>query len=214
MIRSFLERIRGTLPNGTLSVGTGLVVSGLTAYGFLVISARALGPEKYAPLSILWTLVFLAAPGFFLPLEQELGRRIADSRAGGAGDPSIMRRMSRAGVVLIAGLVGITFLAGSQILDHLLDDQIVLWIALVISFITYGSAYLIRGALSGHGRFDHYGLIVGGEGIVRFGACALLAYIGVSSAGPYGLTVALAPLVALAALPVRSTTALDSVADG
>ena len=195
-------------------MGIGLLVSGLTAYGFLVISARALGPERYAPLSILWTLVFLAAPGFFLPLEQELGRRLADSRAAGAADPSIMRRMSRAAIVLITGLVIVTLLAGFQILDHLLDDQILLWIALVISFVTYGSAYLIRGALSGYGRFDHYGLIVGGEGIVRFGACALLAYIGVSSAGPYGLAVALAPLVALAALPVRSTTAMNYVADG
>lgn len=178
-----------------------------------MISARALGPERYAPLSILWTLVFLAAPGFFLPLEQELGRRIADSRAARATDPTIMRRMLRAGVVLIAALVAITLIAGSPILDRLLDDQVLLWFALVLSFVTYGCAYLIRGALSGNGMFTHYGMIVGGEGLLRFAACAALAYFGVSSAGPYGLVVGLAPLVALAALPVRPTAAVNHVAD-
>lgn len=43
----------GNLPAGMVPVATGLVVLGVTAYGFLVVAARSLGPERYAPLSVL-----------------------------------------------------------------------------------------------------------------------------------------------------------------
>lgn len=52
--RKLLEGRSNPLPEGTLAVGAGLIVSGVTSYGFLAISARALGPERYAPLGVLW----------------------------------------------------------------------------------------------------------------------------------------------------------------
>ena len=70
-------RTANPLPEGTLEVGVGLVLAGLTAYGFTVVAARALGKTDYAPLSVLWAMVFLAGPGFFLPLEQEVSRALA-----------------------------------------------------------------------------------------------------------------------------------------
>src|SRR5205807_10293590 len=82
--RSFLPAFlspRGSLPEGTPWVGAGLAVLGLTAYGFLILSARAVGPRRYASLSALWAAVYLAGPGFFLPLEQEVGRAVAARRA-------------------------------------------------------------------------------------------------------------------------------------
>ena len=54
--RKLLEGRSNPLPEGTLAVGAGLIVSGVTSYGFLAISARALGPERYAPLGVLWAL--------------------------------------------------------------------------------------------------------------------------------------------------------------
>ncbi|MEA2685075.1 MAG: hypothetical protein QOE93_270, partial [Actinomycetota bacterium] len=68
-----------------MAVAAGLVVLGLTAYAFLVIAARALGPEAYAPLSALWAIVFLVGPGCFVPLEQELARSLAARGAAGLG---------------------------------------------------------------------------------------------------------------------------------
>ena len=65
--RKLLEGRSNPLPEGTLSVGAGLIVSGITSYGFLAISARALGPEKYAPLGVLWALTYVVCPGVFLP---------------------------------------------------------------------------------------------------------------------------------------------------
>ncbi|MGH9149742.1 MAG: hypothetical protein ACRD0F_05315, partial [Acidimicrobiales bacterium] len=84
------------LPEGAMAVGAGLLVLGLTAYGFLVISARAMGPERYASLSALWALVFLAVPGFFFPVEQEVARALSDRRARGLGGAPVIRRAALA----------------------------------------------------------------------------------------------------------------------
>src|SRR5439155_1345614 len=65
------------LPEGTYAVGFGLIISGLTAYGFQILAFKALDKPEYAALNGLWIFVFVVAPGFFLPLEQEVGRAVA-----------------------------------------------------------------------------------------------------------------------------------------
>lgn len=51
-------------------MGVGLGVSGIASYAFLALSARALGPTAFAPLSVLWATLFVAGPGLFQPVEQ------------------------------------------------------------------------------------------------------------------------------------------------
>jgi hypothetical protein len=63
------------VPEGTYAVGLGLMISGITAYGFQILAFKGLTKSEYAALNGLWILVFVVAPGFFLPLEQEVGRR-------------------------------------------------------------------------------------------------------------------------------------------
>ena len=58
---------RSSLPGAIVPMAAGVVVLGFTAYGFLIVTARTLGPERYAPLSVLWALVFLVGPGLFYP---------------------------------------------------------------------------------------------------------------------------------------------------
>ena len=67
LLSGLLER----LPHGTVSIGGGLLVNGITAYIFITISSRDLGAEAYSPVALLWALSFLLGIGFFLPLEQE-----------------------------------------------------------------------------------------------------------------------------------------------
>ena len=69
------------VPEGTYAVGLGLLISGITAYGFQILAFQGLTKSEYAALNGLWILVFVVAPGFFLPLEQEVGRAVADRRA-------------------------------------------------------------------------------------------------------------------------------------
>ena len=60
------------LPTGTIPVGLGLLVNGVSTYGFQILAFRMLGAEPYAALNGLWVTAFILAPGLFLPLEQEI----------------------------------------------------------------------------------------------------------------------------------------------
>ena len=68
-----------SLPSGTIPVGLGLLVAGLSGYGFQIIAFRVLGTQPYAALNGLWVTAFVLAPGMFLPLEQEVGRAVRQS---------------------------------------------------------------------------------------------------------------------------------------
>jgi O-antigen/teichoic acid export membrane protein len=186
------------LPEGTVEVGVGLIIAGLTAYGFTVVSARALGQSDYAPLSVLWAMVFLAGPGFFLPLEQEVSRALSARRALGQGTGPVVKRAGVLGAVICALLVGVTLLLSPIIVSKLFDDDWLLLFGLILGMVGYCIELLARGTFSGLGRFRPYSVVIGGEGLVRFLVCAGLAIAGVGYAGWYGLALGIAPLVAVA----------------
>jgi O-antigen/teichoic acid export membrane protein len=174
------------------------MIAGITSYGFLVISARALGPEEYAPLSVLWAMVFLAGPGFFLPLEQEVSRALASRRARGEGAGPLLRRAAILGGALAVVLIIGTLLLREPLLEHLFDDDVLLLVAFLLGLCGYCAGHLARGGFSGSGRFRPYAVYIGGEGGVRMLVCVVLAVVGASTAGPYGLAVGIAPIVAVA----------------
>jgi O-antigen/teichoic acid export membrane protein len=209
--RQLLERTSSgnPLPEGTLPVGAGLLVQGLGAYVFLVICARALGPERYSALTVLWTLVFFAAPGFLFPIEQEVSRAVSARRALGMGGGPVIKRAAILGGGLAAALMAVSVAAGSPILEHLFDHQKLLLVALVVALPAYAAIHLSRGALSGSGRFVAYGGVLALEGIVRVVAAIALALAGVHSAGAFGLLVALGPAVAVALVLARQRHLLD-----
>lgn len=163
-----------------------------------MISARALGKEEYAPLSVLWAMVFLAGPGFFLPLEQEVSRALASRRARGEGAGPLLRRAAILGVGLVVLLVIGALVAHAPLLEHLFDNETLLLVAFLIGLCGYCAGHLARGGFSGSGRFRPYAVYIGAEGGLRMLACVVLAAVGVSTAGPYGLAVGIAPILAVA----------------
>jgi hypothetical protein len=88
------------VPEGTYAVGLGLLISGITAYGFQILAFKGLTKSEYAALNGLWILVFVVAPGFFLPLEQEVGRAVADRRSRDIGGGPVVRKAAFAGTGL------------------------------------------------------------------------------------------------------------------
>jgi O-antigen/teichoic acid export membrane protein len=194
--RKLLEGKSNPLPEGTLAVGAGLIVSGLTSYGFLAISARALGPERYAPLGVLWALTYVVCPGVFLPLEQEVGRALSSRRAKGLGGGPLIHRAALAGGVAAAVLIAVTAGTSPLSLAHLFDHKVLLLVALMLALAGYYVEFLVRGVLSGNGRFKPYGIILGAEAFLRMVACAVLAIVGVDTVGPYGVIIGVAPLAA------------------
>ncbi len=191
-----IGRVR-QLPGGSLAIAVGLGTLGISAYLFVLIAGRILGDEKYAPLGALWILVFLIAPGFFFPIEQEISRAVAARRARGEGVAPVVKQAA----ILTAGLT-IALVICALVTSHLLsgqlfNDQPLLTVAFVMALVTYAFQYVARGTFAGNGELSRYGLLIGTEGSVRVLAAGVLAIIGYRTAGPYGLLVGAAPLLSV-----------------
>jgi O-antigen/teichoic acid export membrane protein len=186
---------RAPLPEGTLPVGIGLLIAGVTSYLFLKVAKVALGSdEAVQPIASLWIATFALAPGFFLPLEQELARTLAHRRAIGEGGQPVVARVRSLGIGL-AALVTVAALAASPlIVSGYFDGDWVLMVALIVAFTAYAPAHLSRGIASGNGRFRAYAIVMGADGAVRIALCTSLAILGVKTVGLYGFAVALSPI--------------------
>ncbi|MBG7605094.1 MAG: hypothetical protein IZT58_10720, partial [Actinobacteria bacterium] len=103
-------RVRTPLPEGTVPVGIGLLIAGVATYAFFKVGNVAVGgDEAFEPIAALWFAVFALAPGFFLPLEQELGRSLAYRRAIGQGSQPVVKKVVWLGGVLV-GLVSLVII--------------------------------------------------------------------------------------------------------
>jgi O-antigen/teichoic acid export membrane protein len=180
-----------------MAVGVGLLLSGITSYGFLSLSARALGPDEYAPLGLLWTAMFLLGPGLFLPVEQEVSRALAERAARHEGGAPVIRRAGLLAAALLGAVLLGLAIGAPALLDKLFDDQVLLLIGLALGLLGTALGHLARGACSGQGRFRPYAVFLGADGVLRLAMCGALVASGVDSAGPYGIAVGLAPVLAL-----------------
>ena len=102
------------VPEGTYAVGLGLLISGITAYGFQILAFKGLTKSEYAALNGLWILVFVVAPGFFLPLEQEVGRAVADRRSRPLGGGPVVKKAARAGAILAGSLMAFSVIGAAR----------------------------------------------------------------------------------------------------
>ncbi len=187
------------LPDGTIPVGVALLIAGVATYAFFRVGTLALGgDDEFAPIVALWFATFALVPGFFLPLEQELGRALAHRRAVGEGTKPVARKGAQLSFVLVAVIVAVIALASPVITSGYFDGDWWMLVALIGMFVAYAPAHLARGICSGSGRFVDYGVVLASDGVIRIVLCIVLAVLGVSAAGPYGLASAAAPLFALA----------------
>jgi O-antigen/teichoic acid export membrane protein len=183
----------------------GTVVSAVGAYLFQVIGGRALGAEAFAPVSVMWTLLFLGFTVFILPVEQMVIRRLV-LRHGSS------RPLAGAGRVIVAVIGAATLVAvGFAVLarDSLLNGDPGYVPVAGAMFIVYGIFAVARGHLAGSHRFLEYGFVVGLDAIGKVVAAAVVAFAGW---GPVALTWALivSPLVVLVVRPFRRVSVADT----
>ncbi len=210
-----IEAARRTVPEGTFAVGLGLAIAGVATYGFQIIAYKALPKAEYTALNALWVVAFVLAPGFFLPLEQEVARALAHRRAQGLGGGPVVRRAAVAGgllaLVLMSGIVAAELLArttlGDGISDGVFHGHTILLVCLVLALGTYAVQHLTRGTLSGNARFGPYGMILAAEGLIRVAPCAILWAVGIHDLVWFGLAFAFPPLLA-SAIAIRGQTGL------
>src|SRR5664280_678280 len=118
-------RPTGFLPTGTLAVGGGLLVLGASAYGFLAVSARTLGPERFAPLSVLWVIVYTA------------GRALSARRVQRLGGRPVLLRTATIGLVVVAVVSAATLAAAPAIVRPLFDGNSAMVAGLLLSLVVF-----------------------------------------------------------------------------
>lgn len=193
-----LGSVLGAVPAGTWVVGVGLVAGGVCTYAFLTITARALGPDRYAPFAAFWSLLVVGGPGLFIPLEQELGRAIAVRRTLGQGSRPLVATAARGASLLVLVLGICITLAVGPLADHAFRGMRILVVALGAGLAVYAIEYLARGMLAGQARFRAYAVLAGGEGGLRAAIAGGLALFGTHVAGSYAFAVVIGSLGAVA----------------
>ena len=134
-----VQKAQQTVPEGTGVVGAGLAVSALTSYIFVVVSLNALSGDAAAAFSAFWAVIFVAGPGFFLPLEQEVGRALAHRRAQGVGGGPLVHRAARLGGIITAAMVVLAIASTPLLSDHMYHGDMLFVAALAIGLVGSGS---------------------------------------------------------------------------
>jgi len=190
-------KVKGVVPDGAASVGLGIAISSIASYVFVVITLNSLDGGAKAAFSAFWAVIFVVGPGFFLPMEQEVGRAVAHRRALGDGSRPLVAKAFKLGagltVILIIATIALSPLLSKEIYN---GDQF-FTLALAVSLVSFFLLHLSRGVLAGEGRFRPYAEIIAIDAIVRLLIALGLVVAGVTSAGIFALCIGLSPLVAL-----------------
>ena len=193
-----IEKARTAVPEGTFAVGAGLAVTAITSYIFIIVAQRGLGEAQYSAFGAFWGFIFVAGPGLFLPLEQEVGRALAHRRAQGIGGGPLVHRAGRLGAILTAAMVVIVLVTSPLYVDGQFHGNWLLVASLALGLVGFYCMHTTRGTLSGNARFRPYGEMLATDGVVRLAGALVLLAIGVDNAGAYGMCMALSPFVAVA----------------
>lgn len=173
---------------GTTSVVVGSLLAAILAYAFQVFGGRMVGPVEFAPVTILWTVQFLAMQVLYQPLEHFVNRETGLRRAPAIGQALLFG----------AGSGLITVVTLYLLRDMFFDDPIYVVMAgvLVFGYAVFGYG---RGRLAGANQFGAFGIVTAGEAGLRLALAISLVW----TMGALGLAWAMviAPFVAAAWLP-------------
>jgi O-antigen/teichoic acid export membrane protein len=185
---------------GPFWLAVGLVLGGVLAYVYLALAGRALGPQRFTSLGVLWTMINIVGPGLFVPIELEMSRAISHRRGLGEGGLPLFRQAVRVVGVVLAGLAVLVAAASPVLRSRLYDGSwwLVAWTLLATAFIAVIA--LSRGVFASTGHFTRYGVQFIVEGVVK----AVLALAGLL-AGLHGADVFGAFLVLALAVSVLTT---------
>ena len=176
------------------AAGLGVLLSGIVVNVYLAIVARALSPAEYATFGSFWALALVLGFGAFLPLEQELARRLplpGDRRA------LLRAATGAAGVLTVIALV---VLGGAlPILYRALDDHVSVLLALVALSVVSAGQFLVRGTLIGTDRLVRHAAVMVLDATVRLGLAVALYFVAGADAAAFCWALVLA--IALAHVP-------------
>lgn len=180
---------------GTWVIVGATAASAIAVLVFQAVASRTLGTEGFAPIAVLWTVMFLLFTVLQLPAEQHLTRALVVTRS--AKD---LRRVYRAmfGAFAVAIVVGVAFTWLT--IDRFFEGELI-YVAITAAIVVARSIMsTARGSLAGHRRFAAYGATIAFEG-----GTLLLGGIVVMVAGgrapAFAIVLVLAPLATLLTRP-------------
>ena len=173
---------------GTTSVVVGSLLAALLAYAFQVFGGRMVGPVEFAPITIIWTVQFLAMQVLYQPLEHFVNRETGLHRP-----PAINQ-------ALLFGIAsGIVTATTMYLLRDLFFDRLSFVIMAGVLVFGYAVFGYVRGRLAGANQFGAFGIVTAGEAGLRLALAISLVW----TMGALGLAWAMviAPFVAIAWIP-------------
>ncbi len=160
---------------GTAMMVIGTVIAAAGAYGFQLVAGRALGPEEFAPITVLWTMQFLVFTTVFLPMEQLTIRRLSATHP--EEPPRVLfATVIAAATILVTGVAAVT-------LNRLLGGESIYLVVVAVLIVAYGGFALARGSLAGRQRFADYGWTTMAESVARLGVAMLVIGAGFGVVG-------------------------------
>lgn len=182
--------------SGTSYMVVGTLVAAVAAYLFQLIAGRSLGPTEFAPVTVLWTIQFLAFTTVFMPIEQLTIRRLS------AAEPVTTPWGLYGGLIVGAAAASVVF--GVLTLDRLFDGEAAYLVVIAVLVGAYGLFALGRGFLAGRLRYREYGLSTLAESVLRLAAAIALLSVGIGALG-LGWTLVIGAFVVLLWRPFGET---------
>lgn len=219
-----LQRSARRLLDGRTVLVLGLLVDGVGSYLYLSAGGRALGPDRFALVSVMWALLFLVGNGLFIPVEQELARSIASDAAGGRLRPavggSVRQILAAAGGLALAACV-VAVACSGVLRASLFRGEPGFVAAFVVGLLGVAATFVVRGVLAGTGHYVAYGAMFAADAVAKAVPALLLAARGVDSPVAYawvmagsayaGIVVALLTARPVGLPPDRGPTAWSGV---
>ncbi|WP_133251911.1 lipopolysaccharide biosynthesis protein [Actinomycetospora cinnamomea] len=171
-----------------------MLLSGLIVNVYLAVVARILPPTEYATFGAFWALALVVAFGAFLPLEQELARRLSRSV-----DRRALLRAAAGAAGVLAGLSLAALLFATPLVRRSLDGNVSLFLALVVLCVVSAGQFLVRGTLIGTDRLVRHAAVMVLDALLRLGLAIVVFLLGGADAAAFCW--ALVAAIALAHLP-------------
>jgi len=176
--------------SGQTAMSIGLLAFGVASYVFLAVSGRALGPSRFALVSVLWAVLYLVGGGLFIPLEQELGRSVAARQVRGVGSGALARRAGAVGLVTFAVVAVVLLVLRQPVSDLLFRGDSTFVDVLVFGIGGVGAMFFVRGLLAGSDRYFGFSLLFFADAATKCVPTIALALAGVTNPVAYGLVLA------------------------
>lgn len=177
------------------AVGSALIASGLLVNLYLAIVARSVSPRDYLIFGSYWSISLIVGFGLFLPIEQELARRLP----GSSDRRRLITKVFTVAVTL--GLIEAAFiLAVAPIVLNTVGHRLPIMAAIIALGLASAGQFVLRGVLIGTGRMLQYAVVIMVDAMLRVTFAILVSVFTDASSAGYAWTLVAA--IGLSHLPL------------